>query len=106
MISLGFTVAEKRVALLMSDDIISRGDEQSGRPPGPPEKATPTMTTATHTPQRGAAVIIDNRDQTRETVRALGSTVHCAAAAAFTRASSECRERNAREGWERFVPVR
>lgn len=57
-------------------------------------------------PQRGGAFILDNRDGTRETVRALGATAHEAGATAFLNAEEHCRELNAREGWARFVPVR
>jgi len=57
------------------------------------------------TPQRGTATIIDNRDRTRETVRALGTTVQEANANAFRNADRHCQSRNSQEGWTRFVPV-
>lgn len=60
----------------------------------------------TVTPQRGNAIIIDNRDHTREKVRALGTTVPEANANAFLNADQYCQSRNSREGWTRFVPVR
>jgi len=53
--------------------------------------------------QRGNARIIDTRDGTSERVVALGRTVQAAHREAFSRALTECVERNAREAYPRFV---
>jgi hypothetical protein len=55
---------------------------------------------------RGRAHIVDNRDNTREDVSALGCTVWEARATAFLNAVDEARTRNEREGWPRFVALR
>jgi len=50
--------------------------------------------------------IVDNRDGTVETVRCSNRLVHEANATAFEWADEECTQRNEREGWTRFVPLR
>lgn len=55
--------------------------------------------------ERAPAFIIDNRDGTTERVGGIGISVHSARAHAFHAAQAECEERNAREGWPRFVPI-
>lgn len=59
-----------------------------------------------HNPQKGRAVIIDNRDGSTETVRAYGPTTYAAEAQAFNAAIHECNRRNAREASPRFVALR
>lgn len=54
----------------------------------------------------GKAVILDNRDGSKETVSALRVSIHHARRQAFASASAECKHRNAREGWARFVPIK
>jgi hypothetical protein len=55
--------------------------------------------------ERATAFVIDNRDGRLERIRGHGISVHSARAHAFHTAQAECDERNAREGWARFVPV-
>lgn len=64
------------------------------------------ITAAKYNPQCSTAHIVDNRDNTREEVRALGRTVADAYATAFLSAAAEARLRNRREGWPRFVALR
>jgi len=59
-----------------------------------------------YNPQPASAYILDNRDNTRERVLALGHSVREARATAFLNAADEARLRNQREGWPRFVALR
>ena len=55
--------------------------------------------------QRGQAFIIDNRDGSVERIGAMGSAVIHADSKAYAAAATECADRNAREGWLRFVAI-
>lgn len=52
-----------------------------------------------------AAVIIDNRDGSQETLTGSAENVNDARANAFFHASVECRQRNKHEDGERFVAL-
>lgn len=55
--------------------------------------------------QRGAAFVIDNRDGSIERIGQQRETVAESNKMAFALAALLCRQRNAGEGWQRFVAL-
>ena len=61
--------------------------------------------TKTPATQRGAAFVIDNRDGSIERIGQHRQTIAAANETAFALAALLCKQRNAGEGWQRFVAL-